>query len=73
MPIPALREQVAPYPCPRWMARVGCATRRACERRAAAAGWQVALAAVEFEAMDLRLDSRVVGCTCRPLEMLPRL
>ena len=55
------------------MARVGCATRRACERRAAAAGWQVALAAVKFEAMDLRLDSRVVGCTCRPLEMLPRL
>ena len=27
---------------------VGCAPRRACERRAAAAGWQVALAAAKF-------------------------
>ena len=26
----------------------GCAPRRACERRAAAAGWQVALAAAKF-------------------------
>ena len=28
--------------------RAGCAPRRACERRAAAAGWQVALAAAKF-------------------------
>ena len=30
---------------------VGCAPRRACERRAAAAGWQVALAAAKFASL----------------------
>ena len=33
---------------PRHRFCVGCAPRRACERRAAAAGWQVALAAAKF-------------------------
>ena len=35
---------------------VGCAPRRACERRAAAAGWQVALAAAKFARLWI-LDS----------------
>ena len=37
---------------------VGCAPRRACERRAAAAGWQVALAAAKSRGYGFRLDSR---------------
>ena len=66
---------------------VGCAPRRACERRAAAAGW---LAAAEFAAMDFRLWTLptlvsylltyllsyylLTYCRkveCRPLEALP--
>ena len=58
----------------------GCAPRRACERRAAAAGWQVALAAAKFarlRTLDLTLvvglvSSKsyfTVGLACRPLEV----
>ena len=38
-----------------------CAPRRACERRAAAAGWQVALAAAKFARLRTLDWTRVVG------------
>ena len=40
---------------------VGCAPRRACERRAAAASRQVALAAAKFAGLWI-LDSTLVSC-----------
>ena len=48
---------------------VGCAPRRACERRAAAAGWQVTLAAAKFAWLWI-LDWTLVSwaCECRPPE-----
>ena len=39
----------------------GCAPRRACERRAEAAGWQVALAAAKFARLRSLDWTRVVG------------
>ena len=39
---------------------VGCAPRRACERRAAVASWQVALAAAKFAGLWI-LDSTLVS------------
>ena len=53
--------------------QVGCAPRRACERRAAAASRQVALAAAKFaRAMGFRLDSGVVGIKETPWEARAR-
>jgi hypothetical protein len=50
----------------------GCAPRRACERRAAAAGWQVALAAAKFARLRT-LDWTLVFLVCarRRLEVPP--
>ena len=51
---------------------VGCAPRRACERRAVAAGWQVALAAAKFARLwNLDWTLMSVVCACRPLEVPP--
>ena len=50
----------------------GCAPRRACERRAAAAGWQVALSAAKFARLRTLDWTGGLSCcrsACRPLEV----